>query len=376
MVILHPYQNEYFSPLVNKSGTADRWEMDYWYVSRREALGALMKIQPDGRVFAADSAMQWIRRNLETNMRLIPPDERRRLSVNPNFPSFRIVSWDAEYAEESVVWRREVYGVPIVSITDVRAESEAAFRERLAAARASAPLASGGGFGIYRDGDALIYAKENCGEEDTLGTFQMTVIPSDRRDMPKLLLRDGSAYETDRFDFWSYGAMFGGDCVIVRELPDYPIHAIETERWIDVSEGALWRLVIPFVESPDMYAAALSAPPGERKASGGGFDIYEDGDTIIYVKRRCDEGDTRARFFLSAFPVDRDDLPQGARDAGSDHEPLNFDFWRHGAALDGGCVIIRYLPDYPISHLETGQWLPGEGELWRAKVPWAGYRER
>ena len=373
MALIHPYQNDYFNPLADKSALAERWKMDYWYVSRKEALETILKTQPTERVLVWDGVT---RRNVESNMRLIPPDERRRLSVNPNFPSFRIVSGDGGDDGGEVVWRRGVYGAPIVSVIDSRAESEAAFRENLAAARASTPLANGGGFGIYRDGDTLIYAKENCGEEDALGTFQLSIIPSDRADLPGRLRKAGLAYETSRFDFWSYGATLGGDCVIVRELPDYPIHALETERWIDATEGATWRATIQLGESLTEYAAALSAPPGERKASGGGFDMYADGDTLVYIKKSCDDDDARGRFFLSAFPVDQDDLPQSARDAGSDHEPLNFDFRRHGAALDGKCVIIRYLPDYPISHLQTGQWIPGEGELWSAKIPLAGYHER
>ena len=43
-------------------------------------------------------------------------------------------------------------------------------------------------------------------------------------------------------------------------------------------------------------------------------------------------------------------------------------FHRYGAALDSKCVIVRDLPDYPISRIETGQWLPGEGELRSARV--------
>ena len=43
-------------------------------------------------------------------------------------------------------------------------------------------------------------------------------------------------------------------------------------------------------------------------------------------------------------------------------------FHRYGAALDGKCVIVRDLPDYPISRVETGQWLPGEGELRSARI--------
>ena len=130
----------------------------------------------------------------------------------------------------------------------------------------------------------------------------------------------------------------------------------------------VWRTVIPLADSLDDYAAALSALPPAPAASAGGFDIYLDGKTLIYVKPQCAESDARGRFALSIFPSDRADLPQTARDAGMEHVSLNFDFPEYGATLDGVCVIIRDLPNYPIAAVETGQWIPGGEELWSARV--------
>ena len=98
------------------------------------------------------------------------------------------------------------------------------------------------------------------------------------------------------------------------------------------------------------------------------FDVYMEDGALTYVKEGCAEDDTLGRFFLSVFPVDSRDLGQTARDAGFEHEPLNFDFAERGAIFDGKCVIIRDLPGYPISRIETGQWIPGEGELWSARI--------
>ena len=96
--------------------------------------------------------------------------------------------------------------------------------------------------------------------------------------------------------------------------------------------------------------------------------MYLKDGALIYVKSPCAEGDTRGRFALSVYPADSSDLPKRARDAGLEHEPLNFDFAEYGAVFDGKCAIIRRLPSYPISSIETGQWIPGEGELWRGRV--------
>ena len=237
MVILHPYQHEYFNPLVGESGLADRWEMNYWRVSYREALGELLKAHPTARVAAMPPADQY---KVERNIGLFPPDDRRGFISALRFPSFLVTAGDGG---DGAIWRREVYGVPIASLLDVRAETESAFREIYAASRSSEPAASAGGFNLY------------------------------------------------------------------------------------IKEG-----------------------------------------TLTYVNPQCAAAAARGRFFLSVFPKDAADLPQAARAAGREHQSLNFDFQRRGAALDGVCVAIRDLPDYPIAAIETGQWIPGEGGLWSARI--------
>ena len=369
MVRIHPYQNEYFSPLVNKSGIADRYEMDYWHVSYREAFETLAKMESNGRVAVTEPVDH---ARLLRNIGILPEDDRGRFFIAPEFPSFRVVEGDVG---DAAVWTREVYGAPIVSLIDARAETAAAFRSAYAAATASAPAASGGGFDIYRDGDTLTYVKENCGEEDTRVRFALLVLPSDRNDLPQAARDAGEERESLNFDFPRYGAIFDGKCVIIRDLPDYPISHIATGQWIP-GESALWSAGIGLGGYYERYRSALASLSGSPAASGGGFDIYLDGGTLVYAKENCGEDDTLARFSLSVFPIDRNDLPQSARDAGLEHEPLNFDFARYGATLDGKCVIIRDLPDYPISHIETGQWTSDEGGLWSARIILDGFHER
>ena len=359
-VSLHPYQNEYFNFLVNKSGIADRWEMNYWRASYKEALETLLEMQPSGRVAIA-AAEQW---RVRWNMEIIPPDERRRLDINPRFPSFRLVPGDGG---DGAVWTREVYGVPIVSLVDARAETKTAFQDIYAAARASEPVASGGGFDVYADGGRIIYVKDGCGEEDARSRFPLFAFPVEQSDLPAPMRDAGFEYAPlDDSDFLRHGAIYDGKCVIVRDLPNFRISHVETGQFTP-GESRLWSAQIPLAGYRERYERALSRLSGEPAARSG-FDIWLDGNELTYVKENCDDADTRGRFFLSIFPADLDDLPQSARDAGREHESLNFDFARYGALLGGKCVIIRRLPDYAISRIETGQWLPGEGELWRAAV--------
>ena len=251
---------------------------------------------------------------------------------------------------------------------DARAETEAAFQDIYAAARASEPAASGGGFDLYADGDRIIYVKDDCGEEDARSRFPLFAFPVERSDLPGPMRDAGYEYAPlDDSDFFRYGAIYDGKCVIVRDLPrEYPISYVETGQFTP-GESRMWSATIPLAGYRERYERALSRLSGEPAAQSG-FNIWLDGRELTYVKENCDGEDTRGRFYLSIFPADQSDLPQPARDAGREHESLNFDFDRYGAPLDGRCVIIRRLPDYAISRIETGQWLPGEGELWSAAV--------
>ena len=226
--------------------------------------------------------------------------------------------------------------------------------------------ASGGGFDMYADGETLTYVKRQCAEDDVRGRFFLSVFPADPSDLPQDAPDAGREHQPLNFAFDRYGAMMDGGCVIIRDLPDYPISHIETGQWLP-DAGELWSAKILLAGYYERYERALSSLTGEPAARSG-FDTWLDDGTLTYVKENCDEADARGRFFLSVFPADPSDLPQDARDAGREHESLNFDFDRYGAIVGGGCVIIRDLPDYPISRIETGQWIPGEGELWSVRI--------
>jgi len=363
MVRLHPYQNDYFNLLADKRGLANRWQLDYWNIAHREAIETLLKIQPTGRIAVSGHEI-----HIRQNGRLIPNAEMRRLYTSHSFPSYRIlIPIIGEAApEETIIWKREVYGVPIIAIQDARAESAAAFRAALESASATEPSESGGGFELYEDGGALIYIKEACGEEDARSRFWASIFPVDPADLPPKSRNAGLGYEPLNFDFHRHGAARGGDCVIIPDLPDYPISHLETGQYIP-GESGMWSARIIFDGYADMFRLALSSLSG-APAARSGFDIWLDGGALIYIKEACAEADARGRFFLSIFPQDANDLSQSARDAELEHEPLNFDFHQHGAIFDGKCAIIRNLPDYPISRIQTGQWIPGEGELWNAEI--------
>ena len=131
---------------------------------------------------------------------------------------------------------------------------------------------------------------------------------------------------------------------------------------LDLAPGAYLEDYDPL----DWARAALAAGEfGERRA-GSDFDIYLDDNILIYFKRHCAAREAQPKFFLHIVPADARDLPAGRREHGFDNLDFRFGGW--GKASDGECIAIAPLPRYPIERIRTGQYVSGEGQLWRADV--------
>ena len=92
-------------------------------------------------------------------------------------------------------------------------------------------------FDIYIDENVLIYSKRHCAEEDTHARFFLHIIATDASDIPS----DRQEYGFDNLDFNHLTKdvdVFGGSCVVLRALPDYPIASIHTRQFTD--SGAIW----------------------------------------------------------------------------------------------------------------------------------------
>ena len=122
----------------------------------------------------------------------------------------------------------------------------------------------------------------------------------------------------------------------------------------------------------DAYAARLPQEYGAPAAQGGGWLVYRLDDWIAYVKAPCGDADIAEPFFLHFIAQSADDLPAANRElgfAGRDfHFTAPYDF-----RTEATCIAVRRLPEYPVSRLRTGQYIPEgnqEGEqLWRVEFP-------
>ena len=103
------------------------------------------------------------------------------------------------------------------------------------AALAGEPLARSV-FDVHRHGDALVYVRDGCTDEDAGTMFFLHVVPVDARDLPD----DRWRYGFDNLDFrlWERGGRDGDRCVAVVPLPDYPVATVRTGQYD--ATGVLW----------------------------------------------------------------------------------------------------------------------------------------
>ena len=86
------------------------------------------------------------------------------------------------------------------------------------------------------------------------------------------------------------------------------------------------------------------------------WDVYLRDGALIYLKDPCGESDARGVFDLSVSPAFGSESAHAARRRS--HGGLSFAFEQYGVRFDGGCMMRRPLPDYPIVGVSTGRWFP------------------
>ena len=94
------------------------------------------------------------------------------------------------------------------------------------------------------------------------------------------------------------------------------------------------------------------------------WDVYLRDGALVYLKEACEEDDTRGVFDLDVSPAFGWEAADAARRR--ERGGLSFMFEQYGVRLDGGCMIRRPLPDYPVAGIETGRRIPfaADGEVW------------
>ena len=170
----------------------------------------------------------------------------------------------------------------------------------------------------------------------------------------------------DAFVVWFHGAGCHGCPYGLEDLAALPNLAVAAVT----EDGAVLAGTDGAAGEAPAAGALLRAAAGEaRPVARAAFDVYRDGNRLIYVREDCSAADAAPRFFLHVFPGAAPLLPlPGGR---AEFDSLNFGFGEYGFRAGGRCVAVRTLPDRAAA-VRTGQFTPADGWLWVARVDLAG----
>ena len=217
-------------------------------------------------------------------------------------------------------------------------------------------------FDVYRDDDALVYVKDECTDEESAVEFLVHVYPVDPDDLSAGTRRDifdKSVAVTTAFRLWDMGGRYGDRCIARFPLPNWLVANVRTGQY----DATGYRWQVRFAVTPPTVAAEVLA--GEPLVSSA-FDIHLDDDALVYVRDGCTDEDAGHPFFLHLTPVDTADLPDEGEVHGFDN--LDFGLWDHGALINGRCLAVVPLPEYPVASVRTGQY-DATGEIWTVQFP-------
>ena len=377
MVSLHPNQQIYFNPLVNRAGSdelARNYDIDYWMIATRQGLEYLLQRYPDTTLYVRESV------STHHNRSILPEEERERIVLTDAWsPAFVVMEqvYDAPMRarmfQAEAVYERRMYNSAYLMVTSPRLAwgagrqpGEEVYRAAYRQLIAAESLAARSDFEVYIGDGALYYVKDNCVPDDVEARFYVHLYPVNDDDLPAHRRQYGFAGWD--FDFDTLGGFFDGKCITQEPLPDYLITRIRTGQHLVGRGPQLWQAEFPgnILQYRAAYESSRSGASGGYLAAAarGNFEVYFSENRLVYIKEQCSDADREARFYLHIIPQYAVDLPDN-RESGFNN--LDFGFAEMGVVLEGNCVAIAPLPDYPILHIRTGQF-SGSGQLWRAEL--------
>jgi len=237
------------------------------------------------------------------------------------------------------------------------------------AALAANPPVARDYFDLYVQDYRMIYLRETCAAADTAAEFFLHIIPAAAADLPAD--RRDAGFVHAGFDFDRRGGHFDDKCLAAIALPDYPIREIRTGQHIP-GQGDLWSVELIAAPEYDQLRADYAALAATEPAARDYFALYWQDNRLLYLRENCAAADTAANFFLHIVPADVADLPADRQAAGFAYG--GFAFARRGGRFDGKCLAAVPLPDYPggIKEMRTGQFVPGQGDLWSVELTGEG----
>ena len=280
----------------------------------------------------------------------------------------------AEYAPEIAVDEIASYGWTTLHLIAGHEKLAASIHQEWLDMNAPAEnpvyMSSDSPYNLYIQDNALYYDKQPCAPNDTEDRFFLHIYPEDEAELPAARRQYGFAHLD--FDFREYGLLAEGKCVARRELPEYPIDRIHTGQSAYSDGSVTWKVKLPFIYERTNVREALST---SALIAASTYDIYTQDNALYYAKQPCAPNDTEDHFFLHIYPENEADLPAHRRRHGFAH--LDFGFRNYGLLAEGKCVARRELPEYPIDHIHTGQFIYPDGAVtWDVKLPFNSFNSK
>ena len=349
MALLHPNQQISFNFFVDRVAPEHlrtQFTMDYWSPSYKQALEWLLD-RPrlwDSAPSVTGSADAASVRNAES----LSKQAKERVP-DVGFGAFAIGS-ETSARPDLELHRINIYGSALLTI-ERKADLQAVYAETLS----KNPIRDSV-FDVYHIDGALALVKKPCAPSFINRTgFGLRTTPLDLSVLSPLERRKG--FEDRGFRLVQRGAFFDGKCVASIPLPGYPMERIDFNWSTELlSDGDAREAV---------RRAREAGPPLARAAHRSGYDVYLGNEELVYVNDSCNPTETERSFHLNAFPERPSDLPDSRRTHG--FERFHFEFYRNGALVDGKCIALLPLPDYPIVGVQTGQYTEDGGDLWHAE---------
>ena len=226
------------------------------------------------------------------------------------------------------------------------------------------------GYDVYLRKKQLVYVNRQCDGDADTSPFFVHVTPIDDSDLPIGQRRYGIEHLDFAFD--DFGHRMGDTCIAVRDLPEYDIARVRIGQYVP-GGPVLWEGGIRLDVDAQWIAEVVERTEPVIRSD---FDVYHDGNRLLYTGAECGEENVAPPFFLHVFPEDEDDLPAGHREHGIHYLdfrfetrrlPLDFHFKDAPAPGGVGCAAVVDLPGYEIARIRTGQYVPGGPWLWHGE---------
>ena len=373
MAQIHPLQTDYFNFLVNRTEPErlrTQYAMDYWKLAAGDGLQYLLTRHPGEPLTV---------RTGRRHLNILPAAERRQLTVDTvhSRADYTLAGQPAAYQPDLAFnsrYRRRLYNntLSVVRPLDdarMTPAAIAAYREIYRQARAGEPIIRAD-YDVYSNGRRLTFIQENCPADGPDVWFGVKPIPPTPETLPPYFPQPGfyAPWHNQR-------VRVDGVCLAVIQLPadaagdlilmqrsggNYePGGATLWEGLHSLSQPGLRELIAqgrrqqPAAAGPEDFAVFLDREAGRNR--------------LLYAKAACTQDEYETPVFLHIHPARPEDLPPAAPSV--NFENRDFSLNTYGGRPGGDCVAIVPLPDYPIKTIRTGQYIPGQGELWSVALP-------